>query len=77
VTSIWDLKRAPFSEEPRYYPPGQHPATWRMREHLRCIEAVGMGDSDAATYIRDKLVAFEEAESEAKARDHLMPRGRA
>lgn len=39
-TSIWDLRQGPWTTEPRFHAPGSHPANFRMREHLRAMEAL-------------------------------------
>ncbi len=52
----------------RFYPPGQHPATARLRQQIAKMEFVGFGDTDFARYARDRLALFEELESEAKQR---------
>jgi hypothetical protein len=88
----WDLKQNPWTDEPRYYPPGRHPATARMREHLAYLEdmlakmrlrAVQMGvkfdtapTEDFIAYLKDQLAAFESRESELKARDAWVLRDR-
>lgn len=69
--TIWDLKGDPWGDRPRYYPPGCHPATARMRAHLRVLEAFGFGNHECAVYIRDQLASFEQGESDCKARDDL------
>ena len=40
LVSIWDLKLGLWTTEPRFHPPGQHPANYRMREDLRAMEAL-------------------------------------
>lgn len=63
------LRRDPLSNAPRYYAPGQHPATLRLRRSVAMLEAIGQGDHEAARFARDEIARFEEGESEAKARD--------
>lgn len=36
--TIWDLRAAPWSDAPRFYRPGKHPATLAMRAQLRTAE---------------------------------------
>lgn len=36
--TIWDLKANPWSDAPRFYPPGAHPSTMAMREQLKTAE---------------------------------------
>lgn len=72
MTDHWDLKRSPWDHSPRYYPPGQHPATYRRRKQLEYLEAAGLGDHEFAGYLRERLSQFEEQESERKVRDYLM-----
>lgn len=77
-----ELKRAPFSLEPRFYPPGGHPAIQRMKRHAQELELVrsklvahGMDTSNcdaALDYALGKIAAFEEGESEAKQRTLWM-----
>jgi hypothetical protein len=88
----WHLKRGPWTDEPRYYPPGQHPATAQMREQLAYAEgllskmrlrAVETGvefdttpTEEFIAYLKDKLAEFEARESELKARDAWIMRDR-
>lgn len=68
------LTAAPYDRSPRFYPPGQHPATYRYREQLRQLKALQTKVGKipnvvlAIEYIENKIAEFEERESEAKAR---------
>lgn len=86
--TIWDLKAVPWSDAPRYYPPGQHPATAQMRAQLKKAEEFkaeidrqraltgAVVDTkqlvEFINYLREQLVNFEQGESDRKARDHGM-----
>lgn len=65
----------------RFYPVGQHPATYRMREQLRRLKKyddVGQltdGGKQALDYIEGKLTEFEEGEHREKKRYLEMTRG--
>lgn len=89
----WDLKRGPWTDEPRYHRPGQHPAleqTRRMlaaiRDHQRqalrdeqfaIVPVVDVSLADQAIAHHEQQIAdFEGRESEAKARDYYMLKGR-
>lgn len=90
--SIWDLKQGPWIDAPRYYPPGQHPATAMMRAQLAKAEQI-KADAERKSvehgvryetqpleefiaYLKDELAMFESRESELKARDDQMLRDR-
>lgn len=60
--------------EPRFHPPGSHPALQRMKQELERLECAGLGDHELAVYYRERIASFEEGESEAKAR-YLAWRG--
>lgn len=64
---LLERARSPFGEK-RFFAPGSHPATARMREHLRLLELYP--DSPEVRKTRDhlgtKIAAFEEGESLAK-----------
>lgn len=72
-------KRSPFGER-WFYPPGQHPATKRQRDHLAMLQrlreklvAIGQPTTDCDAlidYAQGLLASFEEGESIAKA-DYL------
>lgn len=88
--SIWHLKDIQGGH--RYYPPGQHPATKRMREQLAQAEQIkaewgrksaehgveyDTGPVDEfIAYLQEQLAQFEQAESDRKARDDWMLRDR-
>ena len=84
--TIWDLKRESWTDEPRYYPPGQHPAMYRHREQLRGLEELKREaerlEMDTSTivevidYISGEIANFEARESELKARDDRILHGR-
>lgn len=42
IRTIWDLTD-PWGT-PRHYPPGQHPANYREREHLKRLQALDTDD---------------------------------
>lgn len=68
--------------EPRFYPPGQHPATHRMREQAKILRSIrsrlAAVGSDTANvdasldYIDSRMAAFEEQETECKQRTLAM-----
>jgi hypothetical protein len=60
---------------PRFYPHGQHPATYRHRMQLAALERHGMGESEAADYVRLQLAVFEEGETLAKWRELRLREG--
>ncbi len=64
MASIWDLGE--FDGSPRFYVPGAHPATERMRAALAKLDAEGFGETEMARHFRDTLAIFEEQQSEAK-----------
>lgn len=72
----WDLKMYPWDNRtPRYYPPGQHPATYRWRWTLAKALECGLGDDhEMVVYLREQIAAFEQAESDLKAQDDYMLR---
>lgn len=61
----------PWCDRPRYYPPGQHPATYLQREILRRLRELPRTSvvMEAMDYYEQSLAAFEGTESERKARD--------
>jgi len=71
--SHWD-KTMPWGG-PRFYPPGQHPAAAELREALKKAEVFkaehgatrDLGEYIA--YVTQKLMEFEQGESDAKARE--------
>lgn len=83
MTTIWDLKANPWSDEPRYYPPGQHPATAHMRAELDAAEMLlaetrlreimtgaefdTTGVEGMIGYLKEELDKFEAGEYAAKA----------
>lgn len=90
--TIWDLKANPWSGDSRYYSPGQHPGTARMRKQLaeaerlravwthRGLEHGVKYDTEQldefVEYLREQLMLFEARESDLKARDDWMLRAR-
>lgn len=54
---------------PRFYPPGQHPATAEWREtEKRLLALPSSAERDVALeHVQDTLARFEEGESRAKA----------
>lgn len=62
----------PGSNERRYWPPGQHPATARLRMELKKAQelerrtGVTGGLTEYIDYIQDQIATFEERESELK-----------
>lgn len=56
----------------RFYEPGQHPATHRLRQHLEALRKLppSLDRNAALEYAKTQIAAFEEGESIAKA-DHL------
>jgi hypothetical protein len=71
------LKRAPWTDEPMFHPPGQHPATARMRAHLaKARELQAKLDTpevrEFITYLEDELAAFEQREGDVKAHYFAM-----
>lgn len=71
--SVWDLHMGPWTTAPRFYPPGQHPATaqWRQRiadlemwEHLSVLATEGREMLD---YCRQQVANFDAREAEIRA----------
>lgn len=72
------LRSGPVTNEPRFYPPGQNPATAKLRAELKL--ALGLrrdlrssqptvstkAVEEYIEYLQNKLAEFEEGESEAK-----------
>lgn len=62
---------------PRFYPPGQHPGTARLRAYLVKLEelhkdivdagATSTDAEEAINYVKDQIAIFEQGESEDKA----------
>lgn len=68
------MRVSPHSLEPRFYPPGMHPATAKLRLQLKKAEALDLiveGSSEQLNeflaYLYDEIAKFEEGESERKA----------
>lgn len=61
----------------RYYPPGQHPASWQVRRHRELVMRLPESThrDELLAWIDDQLAAFEECETTAKQIDlHLAQR---
>lgn len=56
----------------RFYPPGSHPALWRMNETVKKLEQYPSSpDRDRCLAdLRERIAVFEEGESRAK-QEHL------
>lgn len=69
-----NLKLSQSNNEPRFYPPGMHPATLHIRRQLEKLEEIeerhGATSLELRKHIqrlRNQIAIFEEAESETKA----------
>lgn len=90
MTDHWDEKAYPWDKKtPRFYPPGQHPALFQLRAQLTKAEEFlrgwpeGTGSASSRRglerYIRsmqDEVAAYEERESEEKARAFYKREGK-
>jgi hypothetical protein len=69
--SHWD-KTTPWGS-PRFYPPGQHPAAAEWRDGLKRAESFKAEHGptrdldEYIAYVQQKLMEFEQGESDAKA----------
>jgi hypothetical protein len=57
--------------EPRFYPPGGHPATFRLRAHLAVLLRLGVGSIEqdrVVVFLQDQLACFEAIHTEEKMR---------
>lgn len=67
------IRKHSGSNERRYWPPGQHPATARLRANLKKAYELERkagftgGLTEYIDYLKEQIAAFEEVESELKA----------